>query len=107
MRAFMPALFIDADAAATKLKISRASLYAYVSRGLVQTRPDADDPRRRLYSAADISRLAENKRRGRKPATVAAAALHWGGLPALESSITLIEGGQLYYRGVNAADLAA
>src|SRR5262245_8648112 len=97
---------ITAQSAAARLGISRATLYAYVSRGFVHAQPDADDPRRRLYSADDIDRLAGNKARGRKPADIAAATLDWG-LPALASGITLIEGGRLFFRGRDAARLAA
>ena len=88
------------------LGVSRATLYAYVSRGFVRTHPAPDDPRRRLYSAADVERLAGNKTRGRKATDIAAAALDYG-LPALASGITLIEGDRLFYRGRDAAELAA
>jgi citrate synthase len=97
---------MSAQDASTRLGISRATLYAYVSRGLVHAQADADDPRRRLYSADDIERLAGNKTRGRKPSDIAATTLDYG-LPALTSAITLIEGGRLFYRGRDAARLAA
>ena len=97
---------MTAQSAAARLGISRATLYAYVSRGLVHAHPDANDPRRRLYSADDINRLAGNKARGRKPSDIAASTLDFG-LPALSSGITLIEDGRLYYRGRDAAALAA
>ncbi|MFC2967073.1 citrate/2-methylcitrate synthase [Acidimangrovimonas pyrenivorans] len=97
--------FLDAEAAAETLGVSRATLYAYVSRGLVRTAPAPDDPRRRLYSAGDIATLARRKTVGRRPREVAAATLDWG-LPVLSSAITLIEGGRLYYRGHDAAQWA-
>src|SRR5437868_3789241 len=97
---------IGARAAAERLKISRATLYAYVSRGLVGSAPAEDDPRRRVYRAADIERLVEQKKRGRKPDRIAEAALDWG-LPVLESRITLIADGRLFYRGRDAVGLAA
>jgi citrate synthase len=100
------ARLITAQSAAARLGISRATLYAYVSRGFVHAHPDANDPRRRLYSADDIERLAGNKTRGRKPSDIAVATLDYG-LPALSSGITLIEGGRLFYRGRDAAELAA
>ena len=49
--------FMTADRAAAELGISRATLYAYVSRGMIHTSDAADDPRRRLYSAHDIEAL--------------------------------------------------
>lgn len=96
---------IDAATAAAQLGITRATLYAYASRRLVQAHTDPTDPRRRLYSADDIARLARSKARGRKPAIVAATTLDWG-LPVLESRITLIGRGRLYYRGLDATQLA-
>ena len=97
---------MTAESAAARLGISRATLYAYVSRGLVHAHPDPADPRRRLYSANDISRLAGSKARGRKPSDIAAATLDFG-LPALASGITLIESDRLLYRGQDATRLAA
>jgi citrate synthase len=97
---------LTAESAADRLGISRATLYAYVSRGLVHAHPAPDDPRRRLYRADDIDRLAGNKTRGRKAADIAAATLDYG-LPSLASGITLIEGDHLFFRGRDAAQLAA
>ncbi|MGL4290859.1 MAG: citrate/2-methylcitrate synthase [Phreatobacter sp.] len=97
--------FLDTSTAASRLGISRASLYAYVSRGLIQARPDAEDPRRSVYRAADIERLAKTKARGRKPEQIAGATLDWGP-PALSSGITLIDDNRLFYRGQDAVELA-
>jgi citrate synthase len=97
---------LTAESAAARLGVSRATLYAYVSRGLVHAYPAADDPRRRLYSATDIRRLLGNKTRGRKAVDIAAATLDYG-LPALASGIALIESDRLFFRGRDAAQLAA
>ena len=97
---------LTAESAAARLGVSRATLYAYVSRGLVHAYPAPDDPRRRLYSATDIRRLLGNKTRGRKAVDIAAATLDYG-LPALASGITLIESDRLFFRGRDAARLAA
>ncbi len=99
------AQFIDADEAVERLGVRRATLYAYVSRGLVRAEPQADDPRRSRYAVEDIERLAAGRKRGRSPGKAAAATLDWG-LPVLDSAITLIERGRLYYRGLDAVDLA-
>ncbi|SMC16416.1 citrate synthase [Andreprevotia lacus DSM 23236] len=89
--------FVDADTAASLLGISKQTLYAYVSRGLVEaeSKPDGRGSR---YKRSDVERLLANKARGRKPGSVARSTLDWG-LPVLESGLTLIERGQLYYRG--------
>src|SRR5262249_47512522 len=97
---------LTAESAADRLGISRATLYAYVSRGFIHAHPAPDDPRRRLYTARDVDRLAGNRTRGRKATDIAAATLDFG-LPALTSGITLIEGDHLYFRGRDAARLAA
>ena len=88
---------LTAAEAAERLGISVTTLYAYVSRGLIRSFPDPKNPRGRLYSEEDVDR--------RRPEKSAERALHWGG-PVLESSITLISGDHLYYRGLNVADLA-
>ncbi len=96
---------LDAETAARTLGVARATLYAYVSRGLIGTEPDPADPRRSLYRAADIERLRQNKARGRKREAIAAAALDWG-VGALPSRLTLVEAGRLFYRGQEATSLA-
>jgi len=92
---------IDAAAATGLLGIGRQTLYAYVSRGLIHAEPDPVDPRRSLYRQDEIQALVQRKARGRKPERVARAALDWG-LPVLDSAITQIQGGRLYYRGTDA-----
>jgi citrate synthase len=106
MTAMKPALpTIAAEQVLARLKISRPTLYAYVSRGLIRAAPDPEDPRRSRYRVEDVERLASRKARGRKPERVAEGTLDWG-LPVLESRITLIDGGRLFYRGRDAAQLA-
>jgi citrate synthase len=95
---------LTADEAARKLRVSRATLYAYVSRGLVQAQP-AEDPRQRRYSAEAVEKLAEDRKRGRKPKEIAKAALNFG-VPVLESGLTAIAAGRLFYRGQDAVALA-
>ena len=97
--------WIDGAATAERLGIKPQTLYAYVSRGRIEARPDPDDPRRSLYRADDIERLLQQKLRGRRTAEVAQGAIAWGE-PVLASAITAIQGGRLYYRGADAARLA-
>ncbi len=102
----IPAGLIDAGEATARLGISRASLYAYVSRGLIRSVVKPGEPRAHLYAAADIATLARRKTRMRRPAAAAATALDWG-LPVLETRIARIESGRLSYRGTDAIELAA
>jgi len=96
--------YIDAKETARRLGVSRQTLYAYVSRGLIKAVPGAD-PRQSRYLAAAVDQLAQTRRRGRKPREIAKATLDWG-MPVLESGLTLIEAGQCYYRGQNAVELS-
>jgi len=95
----------SAEEASARLGISRASLYAYVSRGLIRSFSSPHDPRQRLYAVDDVETLVERKARFRRPAAAAATALDWG-LPVLETSITRIKDGRLFYRDRDAIALA-
>lgn len=97
--------FLTASEAAQRLGVDRASLYAYVSRGLVRSVAHDSDPRARLYCAADIDALITRKRRGHRASAGAASALSWG-LPVLETRLTRIDNGQLSYRGEDAIALS-
>lgn len=95
----------SAEEASRRLGISRTSLYAYVSRGLIRSFSSPHDPRQRLYALDDVDVLIERKARFRRPTAAAATALDWG-LPVLETSITQIENGRLHYRGQDAVSWA-
>lgn len=97
-------IFVSAQEAAIRLGVSVQTIYAYVSRGVLRAYP-SEDPRRRQYASEAVDRLATERRRGRRPTEVARATLDWG-LPVLESGITLIRDGRLWYRGVDAIRLA-
>ncbi len=58
-----------------------------------------------MYSLDDVERLRRRTEERRAPDKAAARALQWG-MPILESSIALIDGRRLYYRGLDAAMLA-
>ena len=98
--------WLDGTDSAQRLGVKPQTLYAYVSRGRIEARPDPKDPRRSLYRADDIARLATRKTRGRKAADVARDAMAWGE-PVLGSALTAVAHGRLYYRGEDAAELAA
>jgi citrate synthase len=100
-----PHAWIDAGEAARALGVSRATLYAYVSRGFIRSQAAPGVTRERMYSHDDVARLRRRTEERRAPDKAAAHALQWG-MPVLESSIALIDGRTLYYRGVDAAVLA-
>jgi citrate synthase len=97
--------WIAAGDASRLLGVSRATLYAYVSRGFIRSQATPGASRERLYSHDDVERLRRRTEERRAPDKAAAHALQWG-MPVLESSIALIDGRRLYYRGLDAADLA-
>jgi citrate synthase len=97
--------WLDATEATRLLGVSRATLYAYVSRGYVRSEPVPGTPRARRYAREDVERLRVRGEERRDPEKAAAHALRWG-VPILESGITLIANGKLYYRGHDAAELA-
>jgi len=74
------------------------TLYAYVSRGMVRSEAAEGKRRSRRYRAEDVRALLERKERRRDPEGVVEGALRWGA-PVLESGITLVDGGRLFYRG--------
>jgi citrate synthase len=99
-----PSLLTSAQACAL-LEVKPATLYSYVSRGLVRClRPGRG--RSRLYVADDVARLATRSAARRGHAPVAAGALRWGE-PVLESAITSISDGVLAYRGHRVEALVA
>jgi citrate synthase len=96
---------VSAAEAADMLGVTRATLYAYASRGQLRSEAVPGRARDRRYYREDLQRLLDRKDARRDPATAAARGLHWGG-PVLESGITLIHDGRLYYRGRDALALA-
>jgi citrate synthase len=97
--------WVTAEQAAARLDVSRATLYAYVSRGHIRSQAMASGSRVRGYASEDVERLLQRAEGRRDPEKAAAGALRWG-VPVLESAITLIDGRCLYYRGRNAVTLA-
>src|SRR5262245_55779069 len=96
-------MLISAREAVRRLGVKPATLYAYVSRGLVRSMASADGREHRYY-AADIERLKRTKRKGRRTGAPPRAFDLYA--PVLDSSLCLIEGGRLYYRGRDATKLA-
>ncbi len=98
--------YLDADEVIALLGIRKSTLYSYVSRGLIRSQETGGPTRARRYLATDVQALQQRKEQRRNPAKAAATALHFGD-PVLESAITLIADGRLYYRGQDALRLAA
>ena len=97
--------YLTAQQAAEALDISLSTLYAYVSRGLIRSEQSGEGKRQRRYYAEDVEKLLARREGRRNPETLAQDALHWGA-PVLDSAITLIDGGKVYYRGKDVTELA-
>lgn len=96
---------LDASAATKLLGVSRNTLYAYVSRGLVRATSNPDNPKTSQYVAADIHALLDRKTRLRRPRTAAATALDFG-LPVLKTRLTHFEDDRLFYRATDAIEFS-
>lgn len=99
----MPKL-LTATEAAGLLNIKPATLYAYVSRGLLTPVKNTGE-RGSRFKADEVSRLRKQRSYGHAPKKAVGEALHLG-LPVLESNLSLIEEGCLYYRGKSITELA-
>ena len=97
--------WITAADASRLLRVSRATLYAYVSRGYIRSQATSGRSRERRYSRDDVERVRRRADVRRNPEAAAARALQWG-VPVLESAITFIDGRTCYYRGHDAVALA-
>src|SRR5690242_20210876 len=95
-------LYLSAREAAAELAISPATLYAYVSRGLIRSEPSPDS-RSHRYRAEDIRGLKER----RAPAVEQRGFRSFDpDLPVMDSAIATITEAGAIYRGVNCVDLA-
>ncbi|QBD76441.1 MerR family transcriptional regulator [Ktedonosporobacter rubrisoli] len=97
--------YVSAQEAAAELGVSLATLYAYVSRGLVRSQAVGGSRRVRAYLAEDIQRLKERKEVRQNPEKIASKALNWGD-PVLDSELMLVGNGHVYYRGQDVLHLA-
>ncbi|TWI82931.1 citrate synthase [Roseibium hamelinense] len=92
-------VFLSAKEAATELGVQPATLYAYVSRGLIRSEPGPG--KQKKYFAADVRRLQERREVGDladpRPLT---------GAGVLETRLTLITEKGPHYRGQLATELA-
>lgn len=89
---------LTAEEAARRLGVSRRTLYAYVSRGLVSSEPGPGPSRARRYPTAAVDAVLAARERRTDRTLAAHDSLYWG-LPVLDSALTLIDDGRLYYRG--------
>src|SRR5258706_652473 len=96
------ALYLSAREASAELVISPATLYAYVSRGLIRSEPSSDS-RSHRYRAEDVRLLKQRRTPSPEPRGLRGFDAD---LPVMDSAIaTITEDGPIY-RGVNCIELA-
>ncbi len=88
--------YYTADQAAARLGISKKSLYAYVSRGLIGA--VSAGGRRKHYNAQDVDALWRTQQERHNPERVARGSLDWHGHPVMTTSLSTIAHGTLHYR---------
>ncbi|HYX36212.1 MAG TPA: citrate synthase family protein [Oligoflexus sp.] len=94
---------LTAAEACAMLGIKAQTLYAYVSRG--QLRAETYPGRTgKLYARDDVEMLMARSRARAGHGPTAASAMRWGD-PILDSAITCIQAGQIYYRGYSLREL--
>lgn len=95
--------------ALARLGVKPQTLYAYVSRGRIAARPDPEDPRRSLYAVQDIARL-NGAVVEEEDSVVAYRRSPRGGAARgeaeISSSLSVMSYGRLFYRGLDAVQLA-
>lgn len=94
-------LFLSARDAAARLGVKLDTLYAYVSRGLLRS-VAVTGSRERHYRREDIESFRAARASGKATAEISLEAA----IPVIDSAISLIEGGRLYYRGQDAVRLS-
>ncbi len=92
-------IYLSAQEAAAELGVRPATLYAYVSRGLIQSVPGPGKQKR--YDAADVRRLKTGKATDEGSGTPGLS-----GHSVLETRLTMITDDGPLYRGLLATDLA-
>ncbi|SNY45641.1 citrate synthase family protein [Paractinoplanes atraurantiacus] len=83
---------LTTEQVAERLGVKPATIYAYVSRGLLRSVRNGDG-KVSLFARAEVEAF-EAKRKG-------------GGTPGIQTGLTLISDGRLFYRGHDATELAA
>lgn len=86
------------------LGVKAQTLYAYVSRGLIEARRDPGG-RHSLYRSEDVAALTGKQRRSRKPSMIAESSMAWGE-PSVSTTICTVHRGRLIYRGSDAVALS-
>jgi len=91
--------WLNAAEAAQRLGVKQATLYAYVSRGMLARRR-GEDGRSSLFEADEVARLAEQAQKGQPRRAVGTGDF------VIESGLTEVADGRIRYRGMEVTKLA-
>src|SRR5688572_4341827 len=95
-------LYLSAREAAAELAVSPATLYAYVSRGLIRSEPSADS-RAHRYRAEDVRALKDRRAPQAEPRGFRNFDAD---MPVLDTAVSTITEQGPIYRGVDCVALA-
>ncbi|MBT9386847.1 citrate synthase family protein [Pseudooceanicola sp. CBS1P-1] len=97
--------WLSQEEASEALGVRRQTLYAYVSRGLIEVRPDPERNNRNQYRGEDIEAMIRRQKMGRGRRKIAESTMSWGE-PIITTRISTITHGRLFYRGREAVALS-
>lgn len=96
---------LSAEEAAEFLGVTKATLYAYVSRGMIHSTQADSGTRRKRYPLAQLQALKHRSNYRSDPERAAAEVIEFGN-PILTTSISQITATEHSYRGVSSKELA-
>lgn len=101
----MPSDHLDADQAAEFLGVTKATLYAYVSRGMIESLSLDQASRKKTYRRSDLTALKHRSTFRKDPDQAATEVIEFG-TPILSTSISQITEEEHSYRGRSSRELA-
>ena len=102
----MSDVMVTAREAADLLGVSKETLYAYVSRGHLQSFPRQSGSRERMYRKAELMELQHRRSFRRDPESAASGVIEFG-TPILTTAISMVTDDEHGYRGIPSRELAA
>lgn len=102
----MPSDLLTSHEAADLLSVSRATLYSYVSRGMLQSIALDSRSQRKYYRRSDLLALKHRNSFRKDPERAASEVIEFG-QPILSTSVSLISETEHSYRGRSSRELAA
>lgn len=96
---------LSADEAAEFLGVSKATLYSYVSRGMLTSRAVSPQSRKRVYHMGELLALKHRNSFRKDPERAATEVIEFG-IPILTTAISQITETEHSYRGISSRELS-